>query len=430
MALHHLSNWQSGASQSTTLSASVTASATNFTVSSLISVSTPFKATFVNTGEIVEVGSVAGTSWSSITRGAENTTPAPYAAGAGLELRVTAGHFAEREPFNVYPSTDPQENTLNIRAAIAAGSYVSLAPGTYTVARTGSESSIFEIPGATRINGNWSNVILAAGTPATVDVFHFKPTFYTHMCRIHSMWLRPAVAGEGRYGVHFESQASPLTGFINLGLHDMIIGGSSSTRFGSAAVCVTNPADGFCRSFFSNSQLYGQMRIDGAGDSTLLEGLHINNMLEYGVTAIDVVRMTPLAGLLTIRDCNIIGGGGSIRAVLNSDLNHCKLENIDADYVTTAAAPQYPGICSIYGGENVTIRDCRFNSHSGAYNSHGIYLDGTNKATVICNQLNGTGTGKGIYATATCVNSYGINATSNSIWNGGVTNLGTSRAAI
>lgn len=425
MIPHNLAN-----NVQTTVEDAVASDATSLTVAASIAVEAPFKATFADNNEIIEVGAIDGAAWSEITRGAEGTIATSHAAGARVELRVTAGHLEERRPFNVYPSDDAATNTANIRAAIAQSHYVSLAPGTYRVARTASESAIFEMPGRTEINGNGSTVILAAGTPNTVDLFLFRPTFYTHMCRIHNMWIKPEVAGEGRHGVHFQTQASPLTGFINLGLHDMVIGAHSGHRFGSTGICVTNPGDGFCRSFFRDSQIYGQVRIDGAGDSTMLEGLHVNNMLEYGVTAIDIPRMTALAGLLTIRDCNIIGGGGSIRAVFASIYNHCKIENVDSDYVTSTQAPQYPGICSIYGGENVTIRDSRFNSHSGAYASHGIYLDGTTKATVICNQVNGTGTGKGIYATATCVDSYGINTSSNTVWSGSVTNLGSTRAAI
>ena len=79
---------------------SITAAATSFNVAAALpsGVTAPFRAVLyasgAGTGEIVLVGAVSGTTWSSVTRGVEQTLGAPAASahndGDSVAIEITA----------------------------------------------------------------------------------------------------------------------------------------------------------------------------------------------------------------------------------------------------------------------------------------------------------------------------------------------------
>lgn len=78
----------------TTLSSSITASATSFSVANgSILPATPFMITIDN--EIMEVGGKSGNALTSVLRGREGTTAVTHASGAVVENRLTAGSYNE-----------------------------------------------------------------------------------------------------------------------------------------------------------------------------------------------------------------------------------------------------------------------------------------------------------------------------------------------
>lgn len=426
---HNLINSLPSARASTTVVGSVASDATSITVSSALSIAAPFKATFVDNGEIIEVGTISGTAWSNITRGAEGTTAASHSAGSTIELRITAGHLTERSPFNVYPQATAAENTLAIRAAIAQG-YVSFAPGDYPVARTGTESALFEVNDAIEIAGNGSNIILDGSTPNTVDVFYFNPNGNINLrgLHLHDFWLYPASHNAGRYGLHFNCPATPeVNGFFSNVRVSHIIVGADTKEFGTASIRITNPTsdNGFFCSQFRDMFCWGNISAERIGDSVVFDGVEVytpNSRIGFDISLVEN------AGETIFANCNCIAAAGVFKAVLTGNstikLHNCNFEHITNDSLTTGA------ITYIQGGQDVVVSGCRsLQINAGPSSAHGLSLVGVNAPTVIGNQLQGYGTGYDLILNNTCVNSYAPQA-SNRCYQSRYSNAGTNRAAI
>jgi hypothetical protein len=407
---------------------SVAIGATSITVSSDLTtrgLAAPFKATFVSSGEIVRVTAISGTTW-AVTRASEGTAAAAYDVGAAIELRITAVHLTERNTYSVYPSSSATANTLAIRAAIAAG-HLSFAPGTYNVARTGTETELFLITAALKVQGNGANIVLAGDTPNTVDVFRIVPSGEMMGLAITGLWVYPATTGAGRHAFHYDIPGyANGGGFVQGEMFDMRIG-KSWLLFGGKAIQVTNPEDGFVRSSFTNSQVFGEVVVNKAGDSLLFDAFHVTTA--SAGYAFDIQGMIVGAGQLIIRGCNIIAKSGAINVTLNaaSSWNSVKIADNDCD-IDNTEDPSYGGACVVTGGREVTIRDNRFHITGNTHLSHGVYLDGVTRCAVTGNQLSAGSTGRDIMLSATCVDSYAPEA-SNYLATAKYTNSGSNRAA-
>ena len=415
--------------------ASIAAGATTFVVANALAVSAPFKATFASTGEIIEVGAISGTTWSSITRGAEGTTAAAYTAGARLELRITAGHITERRPFNVYPSSSPTANTLAIRAAIADG-YVSLAPGTYTCARTGSETALFEVashvPGFTFL-GNGATIVMASGTPNTVDAFRFS---YLVSARVEGFTLKPAVDGEGRHGIHF------VPGWIGKARFSHITVGAivnytndEYLEFSGASIKLTSSVDGFFTNAFRDVHCWGNISLENCGDSVIFDNVNINttkNRILFDCT------MFPLAGELGLYNMNGVGAGGAIRVVASDDaagMPSGSLNIVNCIFETTgSSAPIAGALCYIKDVLTPNITGSKFYTY-GSSSGHAVQLVNCHNATIWGNVLTGANNAASndLRVESSCTNTYPTAAlarTSNVCLRNSVSIAGTTRAAI
>lgn len=413
---------------SVTLASGIAADATSLTVSADLGVTAPFKATFASTGEIIEVGVVSGTAWSSITRGAEETTAAAYSAGTSIELRLTAGHLIERRPFNVYPAATNAENEANIAAAIADG-YLSLAPGTYSVGGSSSSGAIFTVDAPIEIDGHGAHIVVDGATPNTCDLFRFDSDGYTYegKLHIHDLVMYPATNLAGRHALHFNVVSS---GFYGVSVHDCSIGSSTgwltNVEFYGSAVKLTNPVsnNGFYTSSFRDIKTFGGFSLERLGDSVVFDGVTITSTRQIGFD----VTLVENAGICKFTNCNVIAALGCMKIVMtgnsNVHISECNCEHVDAT-ATTAGAIVY-----ISGGYDSTIKNSRvLQINPGPSELHGLSLVNVQGSTVIGNQLQGYGTGYDLILDANSDTNYAPVA-SNRCFTGRYSNAGTTRAAI
>lgn len=418
--------------------ATVAANATSFAVTPAVSVAPPFKATFATTGEIIEVGAVSGATWSSITRGAEGTTAAAYTAGTRLELRLTAGMVTERSGYNVYPSLTAATNTLNIRAAIANDGYVSLAPGTYPIALTGSETALFEMTTAMEIDGNGATLRLAADTPTTVDVFHVLSLnandggIRGHY--IHDLKIIPEAAGAGRHAIHYNSPDTTGGWFWNTRIERVTVGkegfGTGPQLGMTGGIKLTNPTHNDCFFVCAIKDVTlingGGFDMQRLGDSVIFDGCQVWS--QFGTATAYTLSFVNYAGVVVLQNCNSWWAGTVIDATLAST-NGIKVINCNFEShptVTTSA-----GACvKISGGTNNEIRGGRIAHLGGGTSSmHGLHALNWIGGTIVQVECATVSAGKNALLVQGGTTNYAPQA-SNHLSAGTYSNTGTSRAAI
>lgn len=137
---------------STTLNGAITAGAISLIVNSAASFPNNGQFRILIDNELILVGSVAGSTFSNLTRGIENTTPATHGNGATVTLILTAGSLA-RNPRSM-------ANTGDIEYLDATGAPVALAApadGAYNISFASgvpsysSSGSVAEITGAIKM---------------------------------------------------------------------------------------------------------------------------------------------------------------------------------------------------------------------------------------------------------------------------------------
>lgn len=354
---------------------------------------------------------------------------------------------ADTPDFNVTPSSSATANTLAIRSAIASG-YVSLAPGVYPVARTGTEAELFLIDKAIEFDGNGAKLIVDDGTPTTVDIFHFiandtfplfaieqygpSPTGVsvgTVGLYVHDLEVYPNTvanwASIGRYALHIDLDAAGTNWFRNVHFERITAGG-----FSDSALRVTNTTktDGIWSSTFSQLNLYGGIRVQQGGDSLTFSDISIKAMANEIAVDIDLV---PSAGTLLVESINGEGGTALMKIVLSG--NSCaKVQSCNMEQYLGNASPT-GALAYFQGGMDWMINDNRFlkifPTGVPVPNTNGLQLSAATKPTVLNNQLQGSGTGTDLVVDSACTNTYAP-ATSNRCFRGSYSVAGTTRAAI
>ena len=92
---------------------------------------TPFRISIDN--EIIEVGAVAGDTFSSLTRGVEGTTAAAHSAGAIVELRITADIINQFQTNKGVATVYTSTTSLTPNAATDKEIYINALAGNLTV---------------------------------------------------------------------------------------------------------------------------------------------------------------------------------------------------------------------------------------------------------------------------------------------------------
>lgn len=349
--------------------------------------------------------------------------------------------------FNVTPSTSATRNTLAIRRAIASG-HVSLAPGVYPVSRTGPETELFLIEKAIEFDGNGAKLIVDDGTPTTVDIFRFiaKDTFplfaieqygptptrasagtvglYVHDFEVYSNTVADHDS-IGRHALHIDLDAAGTNWFRNVHFERITAGG-----FSGSALRVSNSTktDGIFVSTFSQLNFYGGIRVERGGDSLTFNDISIKAMPNEIAVDVDLV---PGAGALLIESINGEGGTGLMKIVLTG--NSCaKIQSCDMEQYVGNDSPT-GALAYFEGGMDWMICDNRFLKIFPAGvptpNSHGLALSSAAKATILNNQVQGSGTGNDLDVDAACTNTYAPLA-SNRCFRGSYSNAGTNRSSI
>lgn len=380
----------------TTLAAGITDSATSFTVADSLAVAAPFKASIGS--EIVNVGAISGTAWSDITRGAEGTTAASHSSNDAASLRITAGHFLERRPFNVYPAATNALNEANIQAAIDEG-YVSLAPGTYTVGSAASSGAIFTrsigTPYNLDFNGNGATITLATTTPNTVDLFYFTApdAAFNGYINFHDVTLLPETDLTGRYAIHFDTTGNTTYGFNRVNIERVRFGsGSTPTNyieFGNHAAHVTNPdsTNGFAYAMFRDIRMFGGMYFEDLGDSVFFENV-LANGTEH--VAFDIPSVRSGAGDVRFIGCTAVCQKGALRAV---NVPSLKLDGCNFEH-SYGTAPTYGAVVYLNGCNRPFITDTRSARVAGTAEMHGLHAVGCTGLTVTNCLLGGYGASK------------------------------------
>jgi hypothetical protein len=345
--------------------------------------------------------------------------------------------MTERRPFNVYPRTSAAENMANIRAAIAEG-YVSLAPGTYNVGRTATETALFEVDlgdGPLEFSGNGARIVVAGDTPDTVDIFHLTTpdTWNANSYAFRDFHIYPATDLAGGNCFHFDTGASVTYGFTNAGVMSRVNIGTkvhpgspeNYVEFGGYAVKLTNPScnNGFAYNQFADMLVIGGFYFERLGDSVFFERLTVNTT-EY--VAFEIPSRVAGAGNVRFVGCTAVCQHGALVAtgLLSLQLLGCNFEH------SYGTAPDSGAVVHLHDCIKPTVLDTRAARVAGTANMYGLRADGCSGLTVANCLLGGAGAPySDLIVTSECTNTYAPQA-SQYLYNNEYSVAGTTRASI